>query len=457
MKQLVSMLAFVVTLQTSSDLIKQMRSALDQLEAMLAPPVVNVPAGGNAQAALDNAKAGTTIVLAAGASFPALIVRTDGVTLTSAGPLPPAGARITSTAGTALVTGTIEKPAIQVTAKQVKVIGVEAAGTGDTTWAVVQQTQTAVDTTFDRLVVHGDAVKGTKRGVELHGVNGALVNSLVYDIKRAGQDTQAVSGSQGPGPYLIENNDLQASGENILFGGDDPRTQGVVPSDIIIRKNHLWKPLSWKGAPEKWSVKNLFELKNAQRVTVEDNVMENCWTMAQIGFGIVVTVRNQGGNCPWCIVRDVVFQRNAVSHVNGAVNIQSMDDEHPSQKTVNISFLSNTFDIDGVSMGGGNGRTFQIVGNATRPGPDNLVIRGNTVTGVGINSIFNFDPVPLVGLVVDGNRFQEGLYGIFSSAGLGKSVLDTLAPGYVWTANTVVKWPNGRTIKYPDGTTVVPQ
>ena len=34
--------------------------------------------------------------------------------------------------------------------------------------------------------------------------------------------------------------------ENILFGGADSAVDNVVPSDIEIRRNHLYKPLSWR-------------------------------------------------------------------------------------------------------------------------------------------------------------------------------------------------------------------
>ncbi|MFB3852293.1 MAG: hypothetical protein ACE148_00565 [Vicinamibacterales bacterium] len=50
---------------------------------------------------------------------------------------------------------------------------------------------------------------------------------------------------------------------------------------------------SWRGA--EWQVKNLFELKNALRVTVEANLFENNWQAAQAGYAIVFTPRNQDG------------------------------------------------------------------------------------------------------------------------------------------------------------------
>jgi hypothetical protein len=450
MRRLTAALLIVAFQQTPVDLLKEARAKLDAALEMLSSSVITIPPTGDPQAALDSAKPGSTLILSSGASYASLVVRTDQITLTSSGPLDPEGVRIIDATGMATVRGTDTSPAIQVTSKHVKVIGIEAVGTGTTTWPVVQQTESATDTTFDRMYVHGDVLRGTKRGVELNGVDGKLINSVVFDIKRSGQDTQAVSGTQGSGPYTIHNNDLQAAGENIIFGGDDPRTKGVVPSDISIKGNHVWKPLTWRGTPDRWQIKNLIELKNAQRVFIEDNTFEGSWVQAQTGFGAVFTVRNQDGACEWCVVKDVVFQRNTMSKVAGAVNIQAVDNEHPSQKSINIYVLNNNFNIDNPGMGGGNGRTFQILA-----GPTNLTVKGNIVKGLGINSIFNFDNEKLVGLVVSDNFFQEGSYGIFASNGLGKVALDFVAPGYVWSNNTVTKWPNGRTIKYPEGTSVV--
>ena len=61
----------------------------------------------------------------------------------------------------------------------------------------------------------------------------------------------------------------------------------------------MYKPLTWKpdqpgfvggtsGRP--FIVKNLFELKNAQRVLFEGNILENTWGgFSQKGFAIVLT------------------------------------------------------------------------------------------------------------------------------------------------------------------------
>ncbi len=54
-------------------------------------------------------------------------------------------------------------------------------------------------------------------------------------------------GYNGPGPWTVENNYLEASGENILIGGASPKIPNLVPADLTFRHNHLFKPLSWRA------------------------------------------------------------------------------------------------------------------------------------------------------------------------------------------------------------------
>ena len=96
-----------------------------------------------------------------------------------------------------------------------------------------------------------------------------------------GQDSQAICAWNSPGPFVIRNNYLEAAGENIMFGGAASNIAGLVPSDITIEDNFFTKNPSWRGTT--WTVKNLFELKNARRVLVRHNIMQFNWNGAQAG------------------------------------------------------------------------------------------------------------------------------------------------------------------------------
>lgn len=193
---------------------------------------------------------------------------------------------------------------------------------------------------FDRLWLHGTTQDETKGGIHLSGATfAAVVDSYFSDfhcIARSGSctDAQAVNGGGGDkpgGPYKIVNNFLEASGQSIMFGGAPGST---TPADIEIRRNHFFKPLGWKpGEPgftgsesgDPFIVKNQFELKNAQRVLFEGNVLDNCWGgFTQAGFSIVLTPANQGGKCPACRVTDITIRYNLIRHVAGVFDIANV-------------------------------------------------------------------------------------------------------------------------------------
>jgi hypothetical protein len=78
------------------------------------------------------------------------------------------------------------------------------------------------DLVLSHVYVHGDRLVGQKRCIGLNAANVILRDSYVADCKGVGNDTQAIGGWNGPGPYHIVNNYLEAAGENVLFGGSDP-------------------------------------------------------------------------------------------------------------------------------------------------------------------------------------------------------------------------------------------
>src|SRR5438034_531810 len=151
----------------------------------------------------------------------------------------------------------------------------------------------------------------------------AVIDSALWGFTEVGADAQAIASWSGTGPFKIVNNYLEASGENVMFGGDGPSILNLVPADIEVRGNYFFKPLTWKvGDPSyagvAWTVKNLFELKNAQRVLLDGNIFEHNWVGAdQHGAAVLFTVRNQTGSSPWAIVADVTFTPNGPAGVTG--------------------------------------------------------------------------------------------------------------------------------------------
>ena len=99
---------------------------------------------------------------------------------------------------------------------------------------------------LDRVYVYGDPLLGQKRGISINARDVTITNSTVRDIKGVGQDTQALCAYNGPGPFWIENNYLEASGENFMLGGADPSIPGLIPGGMTFRLNYVTKPLSWR-------------------------------------------------------------------------------------------------------------------------------------------------------------------------------------------------------------------
>ena len=101
---------------------------------------------------------------------------------------------------------------------------------------------------FDRIYIHGLSTTNTNRGIEMDAQSIGIVDSYCDEIHNNGQDSQCFASWNGPGPFLIQNNFIQAGAENIMFGGADPAITNLVPSDITIVGNLIQKNIAWRGA-----------------------------------------------------------------------------------------------------------------------------------------------------------------------------------------------------------------
>ena len=84
------------------------------------------------------------------------------------------------------------------------------------------------DMEVDRVWIKADQVTGQKVGITLGGRRQNVINSRIEGMAAVGQDSQAIYGGNGTGPYRIENNYLEGAGENIMFGGADPCQRTVM-------------------------------------------------------------------------------------------------------------------------------------------------------------------------------------------------------------------------------------
>jgi hypothetical protein len=428
---------------------------------------VHVVRGGeDLQAAIDGAQPGDEIRLQAGATFTGtfvlraragtsdqpITIRTD----TPDSRLPAATERITPKHANLLPTITPggSGPAIRTEpgARHWRLIGLRIAGTGGSDLVLLggdetQRTYAEVpeDLVLDRMLIQGDPARGQKRGIALNSGATTIRNSYIADIKAVGQETQAIAGWNGPGPYVLENNYLEAAGICVLFGGAEPSIGGLVPADITVRRNVMSRPLEWRE--QEWTVKNLFELKNARRVLVEGNLFENNWLQAQVGFAILFTVRASGSRADWSTVEDVTFQNNLVRHVAAGINVHGYDDARRTQQSHNLVVRNNLFyDVD--RRWGGNG-TFLTIGNE----PADVTVERNTVIQSG-NLISAYGGTRGSRRAIRGFRFVNNIgmhneYGVFGDGeGVGTAALSAYFPDAEFAGNVIA---GGQASRYPSG------
>jgi hypothetical protein len=420
--------------------------------------------GGKFQEALDRAQPGDIIELEAGAQFtgPFTLPKKEGdgwVLIRSSAHLrlPAVGTRVTPVHASAmplLVAADSFVIATAPGAHHYRFIGIEVRPQpGEFIYNLVElgdgtQVEAALPhhIIFERSYLHGDPQAGSRRGIALNGAHIAVLDSWLSDFKEQGADSQAIAGWGGPGPFLIRNNHLEAAGENLMFGGGRPAIEGLIPSDIEVRGNHLVKSLAWKdGEPNfegtQWTVKNLFELKNARRVLVDGNVFEHNWPQAQNGLSILFTTRNEGGAMPWATVADVTFTNNLVTGVAGGFNILGRDDNgKPSGLTERVAIRNNLFR----DMGGkwGNAPLFQLL-----QGIADLAIERNTA--LNGDRIIMSEGEPHRDVSFSGNIVKHNEYGIIGSGtGVGNGTLTRSFPGIILRDNVIV---GGEMRNYPEG------
>lgn len=389
--------------------------------------------GANVQQALDTAKAGDELRLKPGLYVASLrwpqvcamgkwlTLRTD---LTNTAPYATLAdslrfARIvTNTSSWALrVDGPVcnvqlKDLAFQVTDAPSINYGVVWLGNGG--WVAGGEMQTTLSSVpqnilLDHVLVYGTTNANTTRCLALNSGVTVVVHSWFSGCHADGFDAQAIATWNGPGGWLIEDNYIEASGENFIAGGADAGIPGLIPCDITFRRNHFYKPVAWKGT--RWEVKNLFELKNACRVMVEANVFQHSWPAAQEGWAFILASINQGGTTAgsYATVKDVIVRWNTVDDANHAIAVAPANNYAGAGATPakNISVVGNRWTNIAQKMflvnGGMSGVTFS--GNTSGP--------ANTFFQIGSQSTADRFP----SLSVTNNRAGPATYALNSPGG----------------------------------------
>lgn len=327
---------------------------------------------------------------------------------------------------------------------------------------------------IDSCEIFGQPNQDIQQGVIADAANVVIQNSKIREIHHSGADAQAILVRNGPGPFRILDNYLEASGENILFGGADARIPDLVPSDIEIRRNLITAPLSWNvygldfvpifGQAVTWTTdpapgpnepstdhyrprwidaqgntakhyknKNRLELKNARHVLIDGNTFQNSWGDAQIGFGVLFTVRNQDGTNPWAVVEDITFTNNSLLNVAGGFQLLGLDYIHPSQQCARLRIANNLIKLAQNDALGPNGRLLQLQqfnqvtfeNNEADPPHSIANLTGQDASGM---------PLTVSGFIYRNNLVSYGQYGLFAD---GDKPFTVYAPDGIVTNNYI--------------------
>ncbi len=400
--------------------------------------------GDSFQKALNQAKAGDTILLDAGATFKGSFALpnksgNEFITIrTSANDsqLPAANKRLEPkkyASVLAKLESNIKGESVittQAGSHHFRFIGIEFMPTIEGYYNIIQigtNDETKIEDLphhieFDRVYIHGSDEFGQRRGIAANGRHIKIVNSHISNIKRRGEESAAIGAWATDGPIIIENNYLEASGINILFGGASSPLM-LTPTNCIVKNNHLNKRLEWKGTD--WVVKNLFEIKNGKNIKVQNNLMTNNWLMSQDGTAILFTVREDSGK--GAFIQDIDFSNNIIRGSSGAVNIYGAEGKGGK----NLVIRNNIFDdIDGEKWGGTG---FFL--KATQW--DGLTIENNTIIQKG--SITNAYGEPIKNMIFRNNIVFQNEYGFFGdSFGGGKRAINKYFPRALIEKNIII-------------------
>jgi hypothetical protein len=250
-----------------------------------------------------------------------------------------------------------------------------------------------------------------------------------------------------------------------MFGGG---AATVTPADIEIRRNHLFKLPTWKQGTTGYVsgnssypniVKNLLELKNAQRVLVDGNIMEYTWGgFSQAGYAVLLTPKNQtlgtANVCPMCQVTDVTIRNSTISHAAAGFQIANALSDGGGAPLAGERYSIHDVTVDDINGTKYNGPgLFALVAMLGKNVPVLRDVKFNHVSGFAPQVMLSIgDPggnPDIANFVVENSILTAGLYPIRATGQLldcavsdyPLTVFSTCFTPYTFTHNAVVNTP----------------
>jgi len=297
---------------------------------------------------------------------------------------------------------------------------------------------------FDRIILHGNTSAEMRQGIRLFGSNLAVIDSYIYDVVETGADNYAIFLLNSPGPVLIKNNYLSAAGMSVFSGGADAASAAMMPQDVTIQQNHMFKPLAWGAAG--YQIKNHLELKMGQRFLIEGNIFENMWVEAQ-WHSIKLKSENQdGGAETWTVTEHVTFRYNKILNVGNAINISdNVNDPESLATNANHFYFHDNLIVINDSFSYGSASPF--LQNYWEV--DDLIVDHNTVVGGGGYRMFYMGGNQEETLDLINNIYLFGSEAIRTDGSAGGTA--SLDASYAAWAATNNAWVGGSASGYPSG------
>ncbi|MCH9646699.1 MAG: carbohydrate-binding protein [Deltaproteobacteria bacterium] len=299
--------------------------------------------------AYNQCSGGEHIVIPAGTTILGHIVLparnlTDYVTIRSSATMPDIRDRIQPDhPGLVVFKGTFVNPpslALGSSVKMLRFVGIkfepvqQSALSHTVLVRVGEPSQTSLDQNPEKIIFQHCVIEPpddtkVRHGFQLDGYKISLISGWFGNIQVTCDNTGCQGDSQvaysvnGRGAHVYLNSYLEASTENILYGGADVDVKGHTPTNVEIRRCHFTKNEDWKPAfPQQaapYSLKNLLELKIGRRIYVEGSVFGPFWYGGRdsgqgnaFNFGSLPERAS-----PWTSVEDFVLENSLVSDVSG--------------------------------------------------------------------------------------------------------------------------------------------
>lgn len=194
---------------------------------------------------------------------------------------------------------------------------------------------------LDRCLVMGAEQKPLLRGIFLNGTRHGAIKCWIDNVHYRGNDSQGYLSTDGAGPMLIEDCYIAvAFGESWMTGGGTTTSALTIPSNIIIRRNHIDFPQRF--IDRGYETKNGGEWKVGDTSLHEGNVLSGFRMTGYDGqnYALVAKAVAQAGGDIWNVTRNLTIRLNEFRDCANTFGIGG-DSPEVLQGTDSVDFSQN--------------------------------------------------------------------------------------------------------------------